>query len=188
MEKELESHICLYSNHHFKRREEAAALSETELHGPVCLLNGLQVQRGCPGPGLSLQTEASHGCLGSRQKQGAPRGVLWEAGEEAALLGSNRPADEPMLSTHPSVSCSEPAFTAGTRGRSCWLSSSPDASLSGRCSPRALLFCPVQSEAENKGESQQALIPTPLKIIMMTQTHQDPENIHRPTGVYMYIS
>lgn len=55
MEKELESHICLYSNHHFKQREEAAALSETELHGPVCLLNGLQVQSGCPGPGLSLQ-------------------------------------------------------------------------------------------------------------------------------------
>lgn len=188
MEKELESHICLYSNNHFKRREEAAALSETELHGPVCLLNGLQVQSGCPGPGLSLQTEASHGCLGSRQKQGAPRGALWEAGEEAALLGSNRPADEPVLSTHPSVSCSEPAFTAGTRGHSCWLSSSPDASLSGRCSPRALLFCPVQSEAENKGESQQALIPTPLKITTMTQTHQDPENIHRPTGVYMYIS
>lgn len=136
----------------------------------------------------SQSAEASHGCLGSRQKQGAPRGVLWEAGEEAALLGSNRPADAPMLSTHPSVSCSEPAFTAGTRGHSCWLSSSPDASLSGRCSPRALLFCPVQSEAENKGESQQALIPTPLKITTMTQTHQDPENIHRPTGVYMYIS
>ena len=188
MERELESHICLYSNHHFKRDEEAAVLSETELHGPVCLLNGLQVQSSCPGQGLNLQTEASHGCRGSRQKQGAPWGVLWEAGGEAALLGSNRPAYEPVLSTHPSVSCSELSFTAGTRGRSCWLSSSPDASLSGRCSPRALLFCPVQSEAENKGESQQALILTPLKITMMTQTHQDPEDTHIPPGVYMYIS
>lgn len=188
MERELESHICLYSKHHFKRGEEATALSETELHGPVCLLNGLLVQSGCPELGLNLQTEASHGCQGSRQKQGAPRGVLWEAGGEAALLGSHRPAYEPVLSTHPSVSCSELSFTAGTRGRSCWLSSSPDASLSGRCSPRALLFCPVQSEAENKGESQQALILTPLKITMMTQTHQDPENTHIPPGVYMYIS
>ena len=188
MERELKSHFCLYSDHHFRWREEVAALSETELHGPLCLLNSLQVQSGCPRPGLSLQTQASRGCRGSRQKQGAPRRVLWEAGEEAVLLGSNRPAYEPVLSTHPSVSCWEPAFTAGTKGRSYWLSSSPDASLSGHCSPRALLFCPVQSEAENKGESQQALILAPLKITLMTQTHQDPEKTHIPTGVCVYIS
>lgn len=76
MERELKSHFCLYSDHHFRRREEVATLSETELHGPLCLLNSLQVQSGCPRPGLSLQTQASRGCRGSRQKQGAPRRVL----------------------------------------------------------------------------------------------------------------
>lgn len=37
--------------------------------------------------------------------------------------------------------------TAGTRARCGWPSSSPAASPSGRCSPRALLFYPVLSEA-----------------------------------------
>ena len=92
-----------------------------------------------------------------------PGGVLSEAGEEAVLPDSNRTAYETVLSIHPIVSCSELAFTAGTRGHSCWLSFFPDASLSGRCSPRALLFCPMPSEAGNKGKRQWAWIPSLLK-------------------------
>lgn len=86
MERELESHICLYSNHHFKRDEEAAVLSETELHGPVCLLNGLQVQKRLPWtgsqsadrgvswlPGLQAKAGCSPGCsLRSRGRSSAP--------------------------------------------------------------------------------------------------------------------
>lgn len=101
---------------------------------------------------------------------GVRRGVLAEAGEEAALPDRDRKAYETTLAMHPPVSYSELASTAGTSGHSCLLSFFPDASLSGRCSPRALPSCPMQSEAGNKDRRRGALLPDLLKITVRTWT------------------
>lgn len=103
------------------------------------LRGDLQVPPVDPAQVRCLQTEASGGCWDSLRS---------EAGEEAALPGSPEKSPRSDAPSHqPAAGHSELVVTAGTRVHSCLLSSFPDASPSGHCSPQALLFYPMHSEA-----------------------------------------
>lgn len=97
------------------------------------------------------QTEASGGRGGSRGRasRGAecPAGLLRSRGGSSNPGRRQRPARETALAVRRPGSCAGRVLTAGTAGHSCLPSSSPDASLSGRCSPQALRFCPTRSAA-----------------------------------------
>lgn len=98
-----------------------------------------------PSPGWGLQTEASGGHGDARGARWS-LGVLSEAGEEQLPDSSLESLQNDALHNQPGARA-QLALTAGTRAHSGLLSFFPDASLSGRCSPPAPQFCPVQSEA-----------------------------------------
>lgn len=110
----------------------------------MCLSDGLQVLGG-PQPGLGSADR------GVRRPWGRTRSPV-VAGSSLRSRGGAAPGQQPRK---PAERCSPPparrrvqlGLTAGTRAHSGLLSFFPDASLSGRCSPPAPRFCPVQSGA-----------------------------------------